>query len=930
MVAIGFVAFSIACVTLLFAQAIPTQDLVLRVRMLAENDTCCAVTVEVNDGLARRKVALVPGETTVAEVPFEARSLDHVELDFEMPPGTAVRVSPLQLVSDGEVVDVVSRSDLHSFVRENVIPAQVVQGTVRFTAETAGPRVYQRLEIPATTNPISRWWWTARDEPFQFFLWGLFASAAIVAVAGVRSRLPAWAAPAAAAVAVLATRALPEVARTMGGRDSARRAVGASAYFGAWKAPEVRLHLLVAVAMCLCGALIAAVAIRWSRSGSAGTAPSSSDRNPTPLSRAGRVVLVLVVLVPVALLVPDPRAALAAAQGSEIQVHWDVANVSFWAYLVDVGAVPMRDFWYPYGLQYLLDTPVPGSLYARLLIFGAPWLALGWGTWLVLRSMTSPLLRTVAVLAGMLLALASVQGSTYRPERYLFGLAILVLYAGTLLATSSVRGRAAIAGLVLLALLLEPAQVAYAAPALVLVWGVDLLRLRGSGSHWFRGRLVQDLATFLGPAVVAIVVLAVQGQLRGTFEFYGHLSSLTAYAAVPSGIADWVGSPDDVAGLVYWAGMLPLCLGVLGLVRSGRGDDQIRNALVLGVGMLSMLLLQKHVTRPGIHYGTWMPLVFGLLLWMGTATSLPRMKGRWALCALVGAVAGLITVPGNLGGLLTDLVATPIRAASATAVVTRDDDFERERRTRWSLERFARWTRYAPAAAELRRVFPQPDARVWVLGDDPLLLAMAGEQEPYIVSNSYDASPVHLQNRIVRQLESDPPDVVVWRPTAAAIDGVAYHVRNPILYAWAAESLIPTKTVGEFEFLRLKAADEEPAIEWWRARLGPTVGLGHLMAIASPPGAACDSTRPGCSKYLEVTFEDDQRLPPEAEVVTTVAGHQFVIRFNTVAGQRKYLLNLDRLWYWNLGGTHRSVDSPTAGGGRVRVLDRISPPDVLY
>ncbi len=99
---------------------------------------------------------------------------------------------------------------------------------------------------------------------------------------------------------------------------------------------------------------------------------------------------------------------------------WDLSNLTAWQGLVQMGLVPMKDFFYPYGFQWLYALRSFGPLFQ--------WLAqiamLGVATWALLRLTRG---RTIRVLA-CLLAVALV--GTWSPQlwRYLPALLVPIAY----------------------------------------------------------------------------------------------------------------------------------------------------------------------------------------------------------------------------------------------------------------------------------------------------------------------------------------------------------------------------------------------------------------------------------------------------------------------------------------------------------------------
>src|SRR5205814_1812786 len=117
------------------------------------------------------------------------------------------------------------------------------------------------------------------------------------------------------------------------------------------------------------------------------------------------------IVVPVALValaaVPDLRRYIGPAP--QHVAAWDANNLIFWRYLIQTTHLaPMKDFFWPYGFQWVFDEPDPWGLLAMFGWFLTFWILLAIGTWTSLSRFFAgrSLLLRYAVLAGLWLTVA--------------------------------------------------------------------------------------------------------------------------------------------------------------------------------------------------------------------------------------------------------------------------------------------------------------------------------------------------------------------------------------------------------------------------------------------------------------------------------------------------------------------------------------------
>jgi hypothetical protein len=356
--------------------------------------------------------------------------------------------------------------------------------------------------------------------------------------------------------------------------------------------------------------------------------------------------------------------------------------------------------------------------------------------------------------------------------------------------------------------------------------------------------------------------------------------------------------------------------------------------VVLALGLLGFMVMQKQFIRPDVSGQIWLPVVFGLPFWAVTETTLAGRR-RWAAVgAVAGAGAALVLVTGGLRAGWEKLEVGPGRLASSIgALAHQRDEFAFDADARYAPKRFVKFPRHAAVAAALLQI---PAVRsggdVWVLGDDTPITMLLGHNWPYYFFDLYDASPIAFQRRVLDRLEAAPPVRAVWNyaPEAAIFDSVPQVVRSPLLFEWTIRNWVPERELQQFAILRPRRAGEPPAIRWWRVRLGKNINLGHIPRHTEISSEPC-SRGLDCRTYLLVEPPPGTTLPDQVVATVQVGGREFEVQFATRKEGRRYAVDLDRVWFWTVAppGAAR-VLLRGVPGTRTEIVRRRQRPDVLY
>jgi hypothetical protein len=439
--------------------------------------------------------------------------------------------------------------------------------------------------------------------------------------------------------------------------------VGGAAYYGTpYQGPQIGAALSMAIPILVALAPTTFLALRAHRRGriappTAGAPPQAardvmpsaerrSSAETTFSPKADRRRALLVTWVGAAIiaftLVPNLRAWL-HQESTPLGYGWDLSNITAWQGFVEMGLTPMKDFFYPYGYQWLYDLRSIGPLFQ--------WLAqiamLAAAAWALLR-LTSG--RTVRVLACLVAVVLIGAWSPYL-WRYLPAFLVPITY-GALGPTVPRRLTSAhwiFGGVCLLAALIEPDLLALGLVGVACMLAGELVAGRLS---WDGGRVLLrggvDLVPVVAAGVILLVIWLVTGTASGNLRFYTEFSSVSASSAPDEAIYGPAAllAPHPNAYSTY--ATIPALLCVAGLLWARFGDSASRAlpTILLGGAGVSLTLLLKNYVRPVddlVLLPGLVALAWSLILVWGRASLVGALTcgaGAAAILCLVNEAAG--------------------------------------------------------------------------------------------------------------------------------------------------------------------------------------------------------------------------------------------------------------------------------------------------
>jgi len=565
---------------------------------------------------------------------------------------------------------------------------------------------------------------------------------------------------------------------------------------------------------------------------------------------------------------------------------WDFANLRTWDHLLASGSQPMVDYWYPYGNLGYLRLGVLGAVIEWIAVV-ACLTVVSSALWRLSQRATPVIIGTAAVAA---FDLQFYTGGF----RYLAPLAFTMWFATTRRTHGKERWFALAA--VASAPLISPDIGIYTLAAVAAVLIIDELMVRGLGDRESGRRIIRDTLAIGAGWAAFIVIGLIRGGIVPSLALIVDLESTAAYVGSITPVAEMI---RPIPGRIIFAfPFAAIGLGIYAALRR-RGRDLSLSALpaIAGLGMFGVLVLAKHLIRPGLE---------GVLAMTCAAAVSLAIAAGWSK---VGSPTSSVAAGCLLGALIMQAVSAeslerwqlaiedaPSEAIELVAAVTWDSDetlFYRTTVTRERMVAYPEELLVADAVAELT-----PNARIFVLGDAQYLYPLI-DSLPYWVVSGWDASPIREQNRVVDELTEDPPEVVVFDPRDFEFDGVPNQLRLPIIHRWVVDRYEPLSAVGSYELLIPR---EGRPIDWafWRERLGTTLDLGRLPAATTAAGSPCeldDSETDDCLAYLSLDLKSVDENVTRTITVSGPSGF-YRLKFLQLPGDTTLEIPLGRMWFW--------------------------------
>ncbi len=845
-------------------------------------------------------------------------------LRFDLPDQAARAAVRSISVSNGGPAVTIPPVQLQSWIGAHMRASLQPDGTVLLTSDAPGGYLMSREDIQSgSSNRILEH--LHLDATTLF--WSFLVAAMVLLILSAEANLTSALFLVASFVAALwlGRFLILAMLRMQGTFPAVDSAVGAAAYGGLSVGNE--LHA-VNMAIAAVPVFLASLCWLWLRK-------DPGLRTPFTIERTNvRIGAFLTVVLGCALFALPPASQYLANAGTiPHPATFDSQNIFTWEFLRFQGKLPWRDYWFPYGGFY--DRLAP--LYPDLLIeFLNDLLLIAIFAWFGLKVFGNRLWMMIGCCALFVFFQSAGVFWPGASPRYFLSFA-LVLIAAVTVQEASIRYFVALGAFFIYVISQEASQAIFAAPACALLIGAGIVF---TSTKPGRLRLFKSfgMGTLTGAFGLAIYFEALyrNRQIAEWWTFISKLNDSAAYGAIAAPISEWVSLRSGLASGL----LLLIALLLLGGVVHVIWPSDRRNVytfLPLSLGILSWMMFQKQVIRPGIE-AQIMPIpIFGavLLLFQRVAGKPSRRIFGWLSFSVAALFCCFILDAGPWNNsLMPQLrrlrdIPSDLNAAFFSGNRWRTAD------QAYFAPALFQFTGLGPGSTNgaqvrdcLRAVAPTTsNEAVYVLGNDPLLYLLLQKQVPFY-TNIYNESPIYSQQRTVHWLERYQPRYVFWDASVNEFDGVPNQIRVPLVYTYILERYRLTGTGENYQILQRLTPAEPPDLAYWTKMLGPTLDLGYIPATSK---IADPGTGTGHADVLEF-YLVAPRQGAEVSVPVIFGDKTLTISLRQVDNKRTYFVRLDRIPIIETArsaGLQIELGRPSAGA-RVRRRTIAVPVDDLY
>lgn len=671
-------------------------------------------------------------------------------------------------------------------------------------------------------------------------------------------------------------------------------AVGHASYFGYSKSLERLSFYVVILAAFLVMAMVFLVYRKWGKSDNS----IADNLNIQPATKPVSWIFLLILLGMLAILgFPQLNQAFANLSHANHSVHYDRLSMVTWQYETQMGWLPFKDFWYPYGGFAYIDGPFPwemmGFSVLNFIVFASFVIAV---YCLVDRNKWWTL-----ILVGLVLLLVA---SRYiiDPYRYFISLDVvllfLVLQRNRRLSYFYYVLYGIFSGLFFI---YDPVYLVYASIPILVLLVVYLIKTKDKVQRSLHLRKVAASgAVFVLFVLADIVLLWKQGQLEGFLYYFKHLNTLMVSAAIPVPLKTWFRfgtAPSNF--LVYLIPFFMVYGLYLRVVRKQDAPDSECGSILLSIGLLSFILFQKNLLR--WHMG---PQIIGICI-VGGFLYLYHWSRYWSRFQKGSAVFILLFL---LGFKQVDWQPTvnryfktvPYLLGNMQILTRSHEEIKQKVDSYFSAESFQN----IPGSIEFEKYYRnvmqrESKAPFYVLGDDSFFYIIAKQKPPFHIT-FYGGCNIFDQKLIADWLEENKVEFVIWKPSFTHFDLVPNLVRVPNIYGYVIKHYEPYGSFSGYQVLKRKDLAQPVDVEFWRRYLGDTIDLGHLPSLTNI------SKMSNCNihalsdghDYLEVKIAG-KKVDQQRTILVNVGDLSFKILFWQNQRDDVYRIYLDHVWFWN-------------------------------
>ncbi len=928
---IPLLGFLLAAGTYGLLSAFPHLFPVQRTRIALDMEASGGNNVELylNDPREPIKQRIQPHKRQVYVFEGITNNLSFIRIDPTDLHGVDVALYSLVIEDSGGVLRRFEAADLNRWQSRGVALARMADLAFHFTAADDDPILYTKTDIALRPFGNRRWAWFVTKLPTPDFLpiliVGSFVLYAFVGLFDPQRRTHL-------ALVLGAVLVLDLIVGRTAADDyslpAAKAAVGHANFFGHSVAGN-QLALLFSLAAALTLSLVLWLVEKLATKTRAGQMANAAEEEISFINVPREPWVPMVIGLAGVVSFPNLRTILADIQKATFTPQWDSNNLMYWSYLTHEGYQPYRDFWYPYSGFYIFSLPAPAGIILR-------WLYI----WALLSIFSVSFCRLcgnrkgLTVFATFVMLAGLNSGLFGNSWRYLLSVDIAFSFlVADARSPARIRNYGAFWLSCALAWFFEPVQVLYAGMGIAAKMGLDWwLSKKLTASSW-RTKIKWGLSVPLCAVIPTMLWMGWHGQLTEFLNSQLHLGDVAVYAALPT---DLVGGLKDHLSRDFIAvalGPVLIALGFSDRLRH-RNLQKPQSDAVFVLGVTAFMASQKHIIRD-ISADMMTFAVVGLLAYVLLRPETRTFLDLLCVSVVCGSVLFLLAQTGSAKEILINLWSWPRTISDTVHVIGREPGLiEKANAAEYSRERFASFTEEQELTEWILRHATNTAYKVFSLTDNPALYVLTGEA-PVYYSNLYNASPLYEQKKLADWLIHRKPQYVVLDPQIAEFDEVPNYVRCPIVFETVIENYVPDRVIGRNEILRRIQPGEGIPFEYWRAKLGSEVNLGHLARVSSfARSQPCNPEESSCADFLEIRFVTKHPLRQAVSIPIEAGGMSFSLRIETVPFEDAYYVLLDRLWFWKLAKEHQkavSISEQTAPENvKLRIHHRRELSENLY
>lgn len=680
--------------------------------------------------------------------------------------------------------------------------------------------------------------------------------------------------------------------------------IGSALYFGHSKGRETVQIFITLMFSTLCGYILAHV------NRSAQTLP----HNPVEPSPKWQVYISIFFMSAlfIAFNFPDLLTALNTMKESPLIVDgFDTLNISSWSYLSLAGFLPYRDFWFPYGADFLEIGIAPQSLLWRFkeqLITFAVVLYILFSycgrriipACIIIITLGIFIDLEVFLATGRYLLCFTLVGFFYsiasKREQNFYIFSLFGIYAAWCLVQ-------------------DPVQIMYATPALMLsIYFCFKRSARGAYSPTLLKACACALISFVTILVGFLASLYRMDGLHSYMEFYLNLHSISVSSSTSSPIYDWSVTRWSYDSLLFYGLNLLTFIAVFHLANEKHRLSLELGEVIAPILVLSVLVFQKALIRQQHGQDVLCLIFLGLVLHFLFFYSSLKKREQLIFSVLCGMLMGSLYSSLYMAKYLEFKMSLARNIFSNLAVAINHPIAAPE-----VIDRYYSSKNLAGIDLDHRLALEYLEGKglthsgseIFVLGDNSYYYPALNQIPcPYI--SLYDSSGIRAQQAQVQCLRERSPKFIIWDSSFKIFDDVPHTVRVPLIFDYVVEHYVPQRKFGSIYILSRRLEGEREDFEFWTEQLGTEVNQGAVpfrSNISRFKNCESDS----CFSFVRI----DGSI---TGITVKVDGKPFTIKFNK---PNSVLINepdncsvlLDRLWFFS---------AAKRLGSRIEVLSSLS------